>query len=140
MVGTHAWRGALAATAGLVLAGCGAGEAACPAGDGPSTLTVRFDGDGAAVARVQLCVEAGCAPVAYGTANAPEGLGIVRVQRQDLATWVFTLDGTPPQLVVRPFGRGDAALTESAVTPGWRRVGGSERCGGPHVAEVTAPV
>jgi hypothetical protein len=133
-------RSALAAVAGLLLAGCGGGAAACPATGGPSTLTVRFDGDGAAVARVQLCVDAGCAPVAYGTANAPAGLGVVRAQRQDLVTWVFTLDETPPRLVVRPFGRGDAALAESAVAPAWQRLGGSERCGGPHVAEVTARV
>ncbi len=107
----------------------------CPAIGWSDTLVVRLRGDATAVARVQLCTDAGCAPAEGVDAAGPLGPIALRVHEDDV--WTFTVDGLPDTFTVRALAADGSTLSAAEVTPEWVRVGGSARCGGPHKATVT---
>lgn len=130
-------RAGLLAVAGLVtvmgLTGCI--PFACPAIGWTNALTVQLDGDTSTVDQVQLCTDAGCAPVEDEDITGP--LGFVTVEEQNGDAWTFSVDGFPDTFTVRTLAADDTVLSDTAVTPEWERIGGSEQCGGPSVATVT---
>ncbi|PJJ55384.1 hypothetical protein CLV54_3274 [Compostimonas suwonensis] len=130
-------RAGLLAVAGLVtvMGVTGCVPFACPAIGWTNALTVQLDGDTTAVDQVQLCTEAGCAPV--GDENVTGPLGLVTVEAQNGNAWTFSVDGLPDTFTVRMLTADGAVLSDTEVTPEWDRVGGSEQCGGPSEATVT---
>ncbi len=130
-------RAGLLAVAGLVsamgLTGCV--PFACPAIGWTNALTVQLDGDTSAVDQVQLCTDAGCAPVE--DEDVTGALGIVAAEEQKDDAWVFSVDGLPDTFTVRTLAADGTVLSDTEVTPEWDRIGGSEQCGGPSEATVT---
>jgi hypothetical protein len=128
------------AVAGLVaamgLTGCV--PFACPAIGWMNTLTIELDGDAAAVDRVQLCTDDGCAPADDVSMTGP--LGLISVTDHDGDTWTFSVDGLPAIFTVRTLAADGTVLSDTEVTPEWERVGGSAQCGGPGEATVAATV
>lgn len=119
------------------LAGCaGPLTDACPAIGWMNTLTVEVTGDAARVAHVDLCVADGCA----SDPERPAELGVVRGTPTGGDTWRFELSGGPEAFSVRVYDATDAVLADAPVQPEWVRVGGTERCGGPHEATLTIEV
>ena len=108
---------------------------ACPAIGWTNALTVQLDGNTSAVDQVQLCTEAGCAPVEDENVTGP--LGLVTVEAQNSDAWMFSVDGLPDTFAVRTLAADGTMLSNTEVTPEWDRVGGSEQCGGPSEATVT---
>ena len=108
---------------------------ACPAVAWTNTLTVQLDGDASGVNQIQLCTEAGCAPV--GGENTTGPLGLVTVERQTSDAWTFSVDGVPDSFTVRTLAADGTVLSDTEVIPEWVRIGGSAQCGGPSEASVT---
>ena len=111
------------------LAGCGSNGGllgACPEMGWLNELTVELSGETGEVRHLELCDDTGCTPSASSrSAAAPRDLGDGR--------WVVTLGMTVPEsLTLRARASDGSVLAETEITPDWRRVGGTERCGGPH--------
>jgi len=107
---------------------------ACPAIGWLNTLAVRLDGDTTAVDQLQLCTDASCAPA--GDVDMTGPLGLITVADHDGDTWTFSVDSLPETFTVRALAADGTVLSDTEVTPGWVRTGGSEQCGGPHEAAV----
>ncbi len=131
--------GACAMAVALAVGGCGAtGGTACPAVAWGSALTVQFADDwppvagGVTVRCVPECMAAVLAGGSPGStaASDPADGGSVTV--------TYTLS-TPDSVVLTVLAPDGTALTEVDADVDWRRVGGSEECGGPHEATVVVP-
>lgn len=110
---------------------------ACPAIGWFHTLSVELTGDVGAVAVVRLCVEDACAP-------GPEADGfpgaVQRAVSPDDDTWTFQVSELPAEFSVRVLGEDGDVLADVPAAPDWVRVGGTERCGGPHEATMIVEV
>jgi hypothetical protein len=131
--------GACAMAVALAVGACGAtGGTACPAVAWGSALTVQFADDwppvagGVTVRCVPGCMDAVLPDGAGGSAAATEPVAGSSV------TVTYTLS-TPDSVVLTVLAPDGTALTEVDVDVDWRRVGGSEECGGPHEAAVVVP-
>ena len=123
-------------SAGIVLAalsGCASGP--CPAIGWVNTLTVELTGARSQVHTVQLCTNEGCAP---GTDLDPSSqLNLIALAEQEDGTWTFETDMlTLEEVTVRTLDAGGAIVSDHVVTPEWKRIGGSDACGGPAAAVV----
>ncbi len=139
---TRPMRRAAVAAAALVsataLSGC-ITPFACTAVGWIDTLTVQLDGDPAAVAQVQLCTDDGCAPSAPMDLTGP--LGMISMTGHDGDTWTFSTGMSDLSLVtVRALAADGSVISDTEVEPEWVRVGGSERCGGPHEGTATVTI
>jgi hypothetical protein len=123
----------VALAAASVLAGCGGMlPQACPA-IGWSNEVVVTSSD-PRVAAVDLCDERGCASQAPGRSDIS---GFQEAQGGQ-GTWTFALPdmSTPDAVVVRTLAADGTVIGERSASLDWRRVGGSEACGGPGQARL----
>lgn len=67
-------------------------------------------------------------------------LGLISVADHDGDNWTFSIDSLPDTFTVRTLAADGTVLSDTEVTPGWERVGGSAQCGGPGEATVAATV
>jgi hypothetical protein len=129
--------GACVMAIGLALAACGAAAGtACPAIGWSNTLTVGLADDWPPVQDGSLRVECSSRCGMYGREGPADELTVPL----DGRSTVVQLDMTAPDSVVLTVLGVDG--TELAVLDAdldWRRVGGSEECGGPHAASVVVP-
>lgn len=129
--------GACTVAAALALAACGAGaETVCPAIGWSNALTVGLADDWPPVDGASLRVECSsrCGP--YGR----DGPADVLTTPLGGPSTVVQLDMTAPDSVVLTVLAADGTeLAQHEAGPDWRRVGGSEECGGPMAAVVTVP-
>jgi hypothetical protein len=114
----------------FTLTGCGGST--CSAVGWSNTVVVEVD-DGVAVSTVEVCDERGCS-----NAPAPDGLTGFSSPQRTGDGWVFELPdmSTPDELIVRALDANCTVLREVTVAPEWKRIGGSEQCGGPGEARV----
>ncbi|RLV55513.1 hypothetical protein D9V41_10495 [Aeromicrobium phragmitis] len=116
-----------------VLAACSPSGTACTTIGWFNEVSVQFDGESSPVASVELCVDGDCAPPGQGHPSPDATLAPPETQE-----WVFTTNmSTPDVLTVRAYRPDGTILAEEHVQPEWVRVGGTEECGGPHLATVT---
>ena len=123
----------------VALTGCGPAPVACPAIGWGHTLTVEVTGQTSSVRSVQLCTEDGCAPGPDVNSSSP--LSLIRVAERSGERWMFATDVfLLEEVTVRVLDADGSVVSESSVSPDWKRVGGSEQCGGPSTALVTVSV
>jgi hypothetical protein len=136
---------------GSTLVGCSlVPQFACPAIGWINAATVVLTGQVQKVHTVELCVEGTCSvmadqpqqldePLALATA-IPQATALPTVHpvtppfatKKDSHTWTFTLEmGAPKAVTVRALSADGTTLAEREVKLSWKRVGGSEQCGGP---------
>lgn len=126
---------ALAVASSLGLTACGyygSPLGACPELGWVNELTVEVSGETADVRHLELCDSTGCTPpTGSRSASVPQNVGDGR--------WVVTLGmAVPERMTMRAMGVDGAVLAEAEIEPEWKRVGGSEHCGGPHEGHATA--
>lgn len=132
-------QGALGAAMLVTLTGCAPLPVACPAIGWMNSLTVELEGDTSTVAAVQLCTEQGCAPAPDIDPSGPWGL--VALTNRDGDSWTFSTDMlSPHELTVKVLTADRVVVSEQVVAPAWRRIGGSEQCGGPATAVVSVTI
>ncbi|MFP3713371.1 hypothetical protein [Puerhibacterium sp. TATVAM-FAB25] len=108
---------------------------ACPAVGFSSLLEATLSGDTADVAHVRVCDDEGrCEPPAPGDPDAG-AVGVPPERRG--GTWLLTLFSSPDRVVLQALDADGAVLAETVRDVEWRRVGGSERCGGPMEGETS---
>ena len=123
----------------LALTGCAPPPVACPAIGWINSLTVELVGDTSSVAAVQLCTPHGCAP--SPDLDPSSSWALVALTDRDGDSWSFSTDmSAPDELVVKTLTADGVVLSEESVAPDWTRVGGSEQCGGPSEAVVSARI
>ncbi|MFL4474719.1 hypothetical protein ACIPVK_12035 [Paeniglutamicibacter sp. MACA_103] len=134
--------------AALAVPGCSV-SGPCPAIGWINTVGIRLTGAVHDVAAVGVCADGECVtsappdsddplrPLAPGApAAATPTLHAIAspffVSRVDQRTWQASVAmSTPETLTLRVLGTTGHVLVERDVALQWRRVGGSERCGGP---------
>jgi hypothetical protein len=134
-----------------VLAGCSMlPQLACPAIGWLTTVTVALEGSVQDVETVELCVERTCSVMADQSQQVDKPLVVVTAipqetkaptaqpatppfaTKMDDHTWTFNLMmGAPKEVTVRALTADGTVVAERAVSLSWKRVGGTERCGGP---------
>jgi hypothetical protein len=123
---TRAWiaLGAFAVATALAFSACAAGASTvCPAIGWSNTLTVGLAD--------------GWPPVDGGTLLVDDELSVPLTG----SSTVVHMDMTAPDSVVLTvLGPDGTELAQLATDLDWRRVGGTEECGGPHAASVTVPL
>ncbi len=123
---TRAWiaLGACAVAAALAYSACAAGAGTvCPAIGWSNTLTVGLAD--------------GWPPVDGGTLLVDDELSVPLTG----SSTVVQMDMTAPDSVVLTvIGPDGTELAQLATDLDWRRVGGTQECGGPHTASVTVPL
>jgi hypothetical protein len=129
--------GAGAVATALALTACSAGAStACPAIGWSNTLRVVLAGGWPEVDGGSLALECSSRCGMHGREGDPEELSVPLTG----GSTVVQLDMTAPDsVVVTVLGADGAELAEVAADLDWRRVGGSEECGGPHAASVVVP-
>lgn len=136
---------------GSMLGGCSlAPQFACTAIGWINTATVTLEGSVEHVHTVELCVEDICSVMADQPQALDEPLELATAIPQQTAattaqpaspplaskvddhTWTFNLMmGAPEVVTVWALSADGTTLAEREVKLSWKRVGGSERCGGP---------
>jgi hypothetical protein len=136
---------------GSMLGGCSlAPQFACTAIGWVNTVTVELDGSVDGVHTVKLCVEGTCSVMADQPQALDEPLEVITAIPRETAapstqpatppyatkvddhTWTFNLMmGAPKEVTVRALSADGAIIAEREVALTWKRVGGSEQCGGP---------
>lgn len=118
-----------------------------------NTVRIELNGNAGSVAGIELCADGVCAasapvqqvpdePLRLATvipkdsatsAPAPTDIPLLfSISRIDERTWQISLDmATPERLTLRAVSATGEVLAERDVALEWRRVGGSEQCGGP---------
>lgn len=117
----------------FTMTGCGV-TTSCTAIGWSNAVVVEVADDGVDVSTVEVCDERGCS-----NEPSPDGVtGFSSPQKTDEG-WVFNLQdmSTPDELVVRALDAEGSVLREITVAPEWKRIGGSEQCGGPGEARVS---
>lgn len=123
---------------------------ACPAIGWSNSLTVELAGDASRVDVVEVCSEDVCSdqmqraldegvmtevPPSTGAVSEerePKELSLYSASRVDDDTWTIGFMMQAPTAVsVRALTGEGTVLAEEDFTLEWKRVGGSERCGGP---------
>ncbi|MCC9068037.1 hypothetical protein [Arthrobacter cryoconiti] len=148
--------------ASLALEGC-ATPVMCPAIGWINTIDVNLTGNVADIASLELCVDGVCAAsstvqqipveslrratlVPTGPASAPTGLTTVplnfSINRIDQRTWRASMSmAAPATLTLRALSSAHNVLVEREIALEWRRMGGSEQCGGPsEVGPITLDI
>src|SRR6185312_7701265 len=151
----------VALTLSVMVAGCSViPPLACPAIGWSHTVTVVLDGAVEKVHTVELCIEDNCSittdqlqdrtdeplqiatamPPDTPTSASPSNLGAPPIgARLDDHAWTFSLMmNAPTTVTVRALSVDDASIASTEVTLHWKRVGGSEQCGGPGEAAPVA--
>lgn len=98
---------------------------------------VILEGPAAAeAARVSICSEQGCTdPVTAATPSSTRD-PLYSVTGLGGARWRVQLGfDAPEQVSIDVLGADGSTLTQATADLEWRRVGGSEACGGPHEAD-----
>ncbi|MGW9631034.1 hypothetical protein ACWGST_10050 [Agromyces sp. NPDC055520] len=117
-------------------AGCVAGvpPLACAAIGYPSTIEIVVEGAASAdVVRIAVSTPASGSGSASGSASSVEP--IASADKVDDGRWqADLLSAAPSEVTLEAFGAGDAPLGTTTATLEWRRVGGTEECGGPQEA------
>ncbi|MEO7123844.1 MAG: hypothetical protein ABI400_12150 [Lacisediminihabitans sp.] len=140
---------------GSLLSGCSLiPQFACPTIGWVNSVTVELEGSVEGVHTVELCVEGTCSVSADQLqVEIDEPLQLMTTLPQDPEitaptstpattppfatkvndhTWTFNLMmGTAKEVTVRALTADGATITERDVALEWKRVGGSEQCGGP---------
>lgn len=112
-------------------------EVLCSAVGWSDSLSVTLEGASSAVADVKLCLAGDCYPGPREDVDASGFAATGLAQRGDAnSAWVFSMFDTPDGMTVRTYDAQGSILTEEPIVPEWRRVGGSEECGGPRHADV----
>ena len=123
------WFAVLGLVGSGALAGCvgyGSPTAPCPELGWFNTLTLELSGDIVEVDHLEVCDDTGCSP-------PPGARDVFTPQHLGDGRWVVTRGmSVPEHLTVRAWAEDGALLAEIEAEPEWVRVGGSERCGGPH--------
>lgn len=139
----------------LAVTGCSP-FGACPAIGWSNVVEVHLNGNVSEVASVELCVDGVCSTsTPYDSAPfeprqmttlGPEQLPSISPApaatyspyfstRVDERTWKFQVQiSTPGSVTLRALSTAGTVLAEKDVVLEWRRVGGTEQCGGPGVA------
>lgn len=147
--------GPLLLAATLTTAGC---SVVCPAVGYASIITVKVEGNAAAVDEMQLCSDQGCSQrqpdygpavpvksVRPGVPVSATPTPIIPVTaptaflgtRTTVDTWAFSVSqsGLPTHVTVRALAADRTVLAEQQNDLSWTSVSGSEQCGAP----VTTP-
>ncbi|RBY93388.1 hypothetical protein DQ237_18235 [Blastococcus sp. TF02-8] len=119
----------------LALTGCADGGAACTAVGWNNAVVVEF-AEGWRAVEGGVTVE--CDPACYTDVLVDPEAATVDPADGESATGLLGMS-TPGSIVVRVIGADGARLTEVDADLDWRRVGGTEECGGPHEATVVVP-
>lgn len=108
---------------------------ACPAIGYSSTLKVVLTGTPPSdIAHVEVCAEDGCDADAMTRSPSPTA-PIYTVTEVDSEHWeVVFFSGVPSAVTVAAFSADWNTLGEATSELEWRRVGGTEACGGPQEA------
>lgn len=129
----------VALTTALALGACSTPiTMACPSVGWFDNLEVQFEGDTSAIAEVQLCPERTC----LSTLSEPldEEIfvpGDLIASNPTAGSWTFRIDMYhPEELTVRTLDSAGATITDTAVSPDWKR-NDADVCGGPSSAIVT---
>ncbi len=120
----------------LGLSSCSGSAQACTAIGWSNALIVQFEGESAEVSDLELCADPNCSSEDAGRSAELTMVELSPREGPD-DPWRFILSGGLDPLYVRVLGAEGAVLTVTPIEPDWIRVGGSERCGGPHEATVT---
>ena len=130
---------ALGGIALMILTGCAPAPVACPAIGWVNSLTVELTGQTSSVQRVQLCTQEGCAP--GRDVDSSSLLSDIAVTDREGDTWTFeTQMLSLEEVTIRALASDGSVVSEDSVRPNWKRVGGSEQCGGPSTALVTVTI
>lgn len=123
--------------AGLALASCSqAGGTACPAIGWSNAVTVALADGWPPVDGGTLLVGCSSPCGTYGREGPADELSVPLEGRSTLVHLDMTAPGS---VTVSVLGADGAELAVHDVGLDWRRVGGSEECGGPHAASVVVP-
>jgi hypothetical protein len=130
--------GACAVAAALAFSACAAGATTvCPAIGWSNLLTVELAAGRPAVEGGSLIVECssrcGLTP---GPTDEPDEVSLPLSGRSTVVQLDMT---TPDSVVVTVLGPDGATLADLETDLDWRRVGGTEECGGPMAASVVVP-
>ena len=129
--------GACAVAAALSFSACSAGATTvCPAIGWSNTLTVDLADDWPDVAGGSLTVECSSRCGVLGTAGDQDRLSVPLTGRSTVVQFDMT---SPDPAVLTVLDADGGKLAELDADLDWRRVGGSEDCGGPSVASVLVP-
>jgi hypothetical protein len=129
--------GACAVAAALAFSACSAGATTvCPAIGWSNTLTVGLADDWPDVPGGSVTVECSSRCTVPGAAGDQDRLSIPLAGRSTLVPFDMTSPRSAVLIVLDADGR---ELAEVDADLDWRRVGGSEDCGGPSVASVVVP-
>ncbi|RBY89150.1 hypothetical protein DQ244_15450 [Blastococcus sp. TBT05-19] len=121
--------------AGLVLVSGCAGGTVCSAVGWSNELVVEF-ADGWPAVEGGVTIE--CEPACYTDPLVDAETATVDPADGGAAGALLDMS-TPDSVVVRVLGPDGTRLTELEAELEWRRVGGTEECGGPHEATVVVP-
>jgi hypothetical protein len=131
-------RGACLMTAALALSACGAaGGTVCPAIGWSNSLTVGLAAGWATVDGGTLLVE--CSTPCGMPALRTDEPGDVSIRLTGSSTVVQLDMAAPDSVALTVLGPDGTGLATHQADLDWRRVGGTEECGGPHAASVVIP-
>ena len=125
----------------FVVPGCSI-PTACPAISWFNTFSIHLDGNVANVAILEVCLDGECATsaplppeteeLATAVPTHPAALLPFSISRVDERNWTASIGMTTPDTVtLRALSSTGQVLAEREAPLEWRRVGGSEQCGGP---------
>lgn len=119
----------------IVVGGAGC-VPACPTTGYFSTFEIVLEGSDAAEAeRVALCTELGCSVPVSETTPAPAAGPLYTLTELGGERWrIDFIAGAPEEATIAVFAEDGTELGRSTTRLEWRRVGGSEECGGPREA------
>jgi hypothetical protein len=112
---------------------------ACPAIGWINVVEIHIMGSADAVASMEVCDETKCTTTDPET--APEGTLPWTIAQKNTDTWQAWLNmDAPDNVAVRATDATGATLADEPMKLSWKRVGGSEQCGGPGRAVVDIAV
>lgn len=127
----------------MLLAGCSALQLACPAVGWINVVTVQIEGSAEAVGlveRVEFCDDRQCSQSAAALPDTSSVLPYI-AEKIEQGRWRISTDMSAPETAtIRALAADGAELAATTETLDWERVGGSEQCGGPGVADVSIRV
>lgn len=120
------------ASAVLIAVG-GSGCAACTTIGYLKQVDIVLEGPGAdEVERLELCTERGCSALATEATPFPTSGPFYVATHLGDGRWRVDFDmDAPEEASIEVFGADGSSLGRTTADLEWRRVGGSERCGGP---------
>lgn len=117
-----------------VLAGCSP-PVECPAIGWTNSVTVALEGDVHSVDLVELCAGGMCSRPRGSQPTVENTIPYIASAKSN-TVWTITIGMRAPKTVsVRAFSSDGRVLAQKKVNLDWRRVGGTERCGGPEEAD-----